>query len=175
MFYLKNVYHYQIAVKCFNGHSLKVDDKTPNVRGTIFELEACIEKANEEIKLNGLEKRCVTVTGNFFNFVPEDGDCYILQNILHDWNDSKAMKILVNTRKAMKSDSKMIIIEEMIPDNDEHHVNTQFDVLMLAYFGGQTRSKRQIEEMCLQAKLKLHKYLKMKESAVYLMEFTPIN
>ncbi|RWS20548.1 O-methyltransferase-like protein, partial [Leptotrombidium deliense] len=93
-----SVFNHIIDVGGGKGHSLlSILHKTPNVRGTVFELEACIEKANEEIKLNGLEKRCVTVTGNFFDSVPEGGDCYILQNILHDWNDTKATKILVNT------------------------------------------------------------------------------
>ncbi|RWS20440.1 methyltransferase-like protein [Leptotrombidium deliense] len=151
---------------------LSILNKTPNARGTVFDVEGCMQLAKREIKRSGLESRCTAVAGNFFDSVPANGDCYILQNILHDWEDSKALKILANIRKIMKCDTKIIIIEDMVRDNGEYGMSGMFDMILMTYFGAKTRTKKEMEELCTKAMLKMHECLEFKDVGFIMMVFT---
>lgn len=41
------------------------------------------------------------VAGDFFESVPEGGDAYVLKDIVHDWDDDRAIAILRNCRRVM--------------------------------------------------------------------------
>ena len=63
--------------------------------------------------------RCRVVTGDFFKSVPEGADAYILKSVLHDWEDDRALTILENSRRAMRPDSVLLIVERLLPERIE--------------------------------------------------------
>lgn len=75
--------------------------------------------------------------GNFFARVTEDKDIYILKNILHDWGDADALKILQNCHRAMRADSTLYVVE-IIKKPDSNKGKT-LDLLMDALFLGKER------------------------------------
>lgn len=120
--------------------------KYKNLTGILYELPEVIEKIKQESA--GLDNnRCVLVSGDFFVSVPEGGDVYLLKSVLHDWDDANAEKILKNCHQAMRSDSRLLIVEIVLqPKNHSIYPNCM-DVLMMAVTGGRERSLTAFKQM----------------------------
>ncbi|RWS21163.1 hypothetical protein B4U80_11917, partial [Leptotrombidium deliense] len=158
-----------------NGHFLiSILERTPNATGMVFELEAGVKNAKVEIKKRNIEKRCTTKVGNYFESIPSGGDCYIMKHILHNLEDDELVKVLSNVRKAMKKGSKLLIMEQIIFDLNGPDPKTEFDMLMLVLYGGKSRTKDEIEEICATVMLKLQRCVELKESGEIIMEFTAV-
>ena len=57
------------------------------------------------------------VGGDFFEAVPAEGDAYILRQILHDWYNADAVRILEQCRAAMKPSGRVLVVERAMYAN----------------------------------------------------------
>ena len=62
--------------------------------------------------------RTTLATGDFFASVPAGGDAYLLSNILHDWDDERSRRILVNCREAMAPGGRVLLVEAVLPGSE---------------------------------------------------------
>src|SRR5207245_2558623 len=62
-----------------------------------------------------LDAGCAATGDREAESVPEGGDTYLLKWIVHDWDDTRAMTILRNCRRAMGPSSKVLLGEGVIP------------------------------------------------------------
>lgn len=108
--------------------------------GTVFELSYAAPRARETVEKLGLAARCDVMEGDFFKGVPSGYDVYILSHVLHDWNDEQALAILHNCRAAVGKDSKLLIVEAVLPPGDIPHPGKLIDLLMLTVTGGLERT-----------------------------------
>ena len=84
-----------------HGHVLTaVLRQYPAMRGVLFDLDHVIAGAAPIIERPECSDRVETVSGDFFTAVPPGGDAYIMKNIIHDWDDDRAIAILKNIRTA---------------------------------------------------------------------------
>jgi predicted O-methyltransferase YrrM len=88
----------------------------PHLRGVLFDREATIAGAQAVLDRAGVRDRCETVSGDFFEAVPEGGDVYLLSWILHDWDDARATRILQACRAAGTESATLAIVEVLLPD-----------------------------------------------------------
>jgi hypothetical protein len=89
----------------------------------------------------GVADRCEVVSGDFFVSVPAGADGYLLANVLHDWDDARAVQILANCRRAMAPGGRVLIIERLIPDDPAAAVPALIsDLNMLVVTGGKERT-----------------------------------
>src|SRR5215469_16956152 len=88
-----------------------------HLQGTLFEVPAVAAGASAVLDAAGVTDRYKVVPGDFFHAVPADADCYVLANVLHDWDDTKAAEILASCCNAMTKGGRVLIIERLIPDN----------------------------------------------------------
>ena len=66
-----------------------------------------------------------------------------MHSCLHDWPDAKCQEILANLKSAMvKGYSRLLINENVIPDEGAHWVTTGLDMLMLSTFSSGERTER---------------------------------
>jgi hypothetical protein len=70
----------------------------------------------------GLADRVTVEAGSFFDRVPSGGDAYLLSHVIHDWAEDHCLTILGHCRSAMNSDSRLLIIETVLPDDDTPHL-----------------------------------------------------
>ncbi len=110
--------------------------RQPGLRGIVFDLPETVR--DEE----ALGERCAFVEGSFFERVPE-GDVYVLSTVLHDWDDDDATGILRTIRAAARADSRLIILDAVMPDGNEPHGAKWLDLLMLLLFAGRERNEAQ--------------------------------
>ncbi|ECG1392288.1 TPA_asm: hypothetical protein GNB58_004917 [Salmonella enterica subsp. houtenae serovar 45:g,z51:-] len=85
------------------------------------------------------------VNGDFFTGIVAGKDIYILKNILHDWDDDRALKILRNCHAAMKQGSTLFVIE--IIKQSESSKGKTLDLLMDALFLGKERFYHEYQEL----------------------------
>src|SRR5439155_23408133 len=88
----------------------------PGRRATLFDLPEGIAAARrgEGGPLPGV----TLVAGDVFAGVPEGGDGYLLRHVLHDFDDPEAERILVNVRRAMLPQARVIVFEAPVPTDD---------------------------------------------------------
>jgi O-methyltransferase domain len=124
-------------------------------RGILFDLPHVVRDAPTLIEARGLEKRISIEAGSFFESVPAGGDAYLLSHIIHDWSEEQCVTILGNCRKAMSPNSRLLIIEMVLPEGDTPHLGKIIDMAMLVAPGGQERTEPEYGTLLAKAGLRL--------------------
>jgi O-methyltransferase/methyltransferase family protein len=138
------------------------------VVGVLFDQKAAIEIAKAG-RLGSLS-RCKLVAGDFFESVPPGGDTYILKRILDDWSDEKVVHILRNCRKAMRSETRLLIIEPLMGRPNELAPGHFADINFLVTFkGGRIRTEEEHSGLLRQAGFRLNEIVPT-ESEVSVLE-----
>ena len=153
----------------FLADLLKVN---PHTRGILFDLPQVLEGAKRYLAEEGLGKRCELVAGNFFEFVPEGGDAYILKRIIHDWDDPESITILGNCRRAMSEKGRILIIETVIPPGNGRFFGKLVDLHMMMVAGGMERTEEEYAELLGQAEFRLSRIVPT-ESIISVVEGLP--
>src|SRR5689334_6189804 len=122
-------------------------NKNSEVKGVLFDAPEVIDGARPKIEAAGLADRIETVAGDFFKAVPAGGDAYIMKWIIHDWDDEKAITILKNCRSRMKPNAKVIVVDSVVPENDEPDFSKFFDLNMMVMTGGKERTAKEFAEL----------------------------
>lgn len=119
----------------------------PSPRGILYDQPDVVEKAPALIEERGLTDRIRIEGGSFFDHVPPAADAYILSHVIHDWNQEQCLKILANCHSAMKADSRLLLVEMVLPDGDAPHPGKLIDMGMLCRTGGEERTGSQYETL----------------------------
>ena len=123
----------------------------PAARGILFDLPHVVNGAGKVLKAAGVERRCAVVGGDFFEEVPAGGDAYVLQTIIHDWDDEPAVRILETSRRAMTEKAKLLLVEQVVPAGNTFHPSKFDDLNMLVSVGGQERTAEQFRVLLAEA------------------------
>ena len=129
--------------------------KNPQTKGVLFDAPVVIEGAGPKLESAGVADRCETVAGDFFQAVPAGGDAYVMKWIIHDWEDEKAIRILKNCREHMQPNNRLIIVDCVVPENDEPDFSKTFDLNMMVMTGGKERTAAEFRELLAAAGFKL--------------------
>jgi hypothetical protein len=127
--------------------------KYPHMQGVLFDMKDIVPGADKRIRELGLEKRCRTAYGDFFQSVPEGADVYFMKHILHDWTDEQATTILRNCRRAFdasperKRPGKVVLLEFVVPPGNQPHPSKVIDIEMLFFPGGRERMEQEWREL----------------------------
>lgn len=125
-----------------NGSQItRILQKHKGMKGVLFDLPHVIERAENPIEAAGLVDRCELRCGSFFESVPSGADAYMLRHIIHDWDDEKSLMILRNCHQAMSTDSKLLVVESVIPAGNEPFGGKFLDLVMMLIPGGKERTR----------------------------------
>jgi hypothetical protein len=113
----------------------------PHFRGVVFDLPHVVADARPVIEAAGLADRCETVGGDFFTDSLPNADVYILAQILHDWDDERAVAILRNCRRSIADGGRLLVVEQVLPEGDEPSYAKLLDLIMLVLLGGKERTE----------------------------------
>lgn len=133
--------------------------KYPKMQGVLFDQASVLERAKPLLKAEGVADRCQFIAGNFFESIPDGADAYIMKNIIHDWDDERAITILNNCRNAMAKNAKLLLVESIIFPGNEPSVAKLFDLEMLVLTGGKERTEAQHQALFQTVGLQLTKII----------------
>jgi hypothetical protein len=109
-------------------------DAHPHLEGVLFDLPHVVARARSHERL---EK----VGGDAFDEVPAGCDTYLLVNVVHDWGDDDATRLLQRVAAAAPRGARVIIVEHEQPRVPIDDIGTRSDLLMLALTpGGRERT-----------------------------------
>jgi O-methyltransferase domain/Dimerisation domain len=118
----------------------KILQFNPDMRGTVFDTASTIEGATP-LGDNAWGRRGSYVAGDFFTSVPQGADAYLLSGVIHDWDDDRAIRILGNCRRAMTRNSRVLLVDMVVPDNSVNCFSKLLDLNMLVMTEGRERTE----------------------------------
>jgi ubiquinone/menaquinone biosynthesis C-methylase UbiE len=132
------------------GHGsflISILERNPNMRGILFDAPEVIEGAKAPVAKSGINDRTQLIGGNFFESVPEGADAIILKWIIHDWNDEQCVTILKNCHRSLPENGKLMLVEAVVPANQEPHFSKFIDLNMLVMTGGRERTEAEFKQL----------------------------
>ena len=121
----------------------------PHLHGIVFDQPHTAERAHTQIAESGLAERCTAIGGDFFKDVPTGADAYLLKDVIHSWNDERAVTILTNCHRAMRENSTLLIVEGVYPPRIDQSLASRSvaanDVNMLVNSRGGGRQRSEAE------------------------------
>jgi hypothetical protein len=151
-----NKYKYIIDVGGGHGFFLStILAKYNAIKGTVFDLPHVVNKSRQLFKDMGVSDRADFAAGSFFETIPGGGDLYLLKNIIHNWSDGEAVKILQNIRKAMPQNGRLLIIEAVIENDNRNSFGKMIDVYMMVGISGRERTKDEYQTLLENAGFKI--------------------
>lgn len=131
-----------------------------SVKGRIVvqDQEAVFKQA---LKADGVEH----VVHDFFTVQPLKGaQMYYMRNIIHDWTDEDALKILRHVKDSMDEKSVLLIDDKVVPDVGVHPYTVELDMVMMVMLGARERTLKQWKALILDSALELREVRKYAEN-----------
>ncbi|MEU4742177.1 methyltransferase [Actinosynnema sp. NPDC023658] len=110
-------------------------EANPEVRGHLVDLDATATAARRTFDDHGLGDRARATAGSFFDPLPAGADAYLLFDILHNWDDEHAGRILARCAEACHPTGRVLVVEGVAG----RRADTQSGLTMLVIHGGRER------------------------------------
>jgi hypothetical protein len=136
------------------GHGMLIETvlrANPDMRGVLIDRPHAIAGARTFVERAGLADRCELMPGDFFDSLPAGADVYLLKNIIHDWDDERASRILDNCQDAMPDGGRLLLVELVLPARVDasatHRAIVHDDLTMMLGPGGRERNEHEFCEL----------------------------
>ena len=87
--------------------------------------------------------------------MPEGADAYLMRDVIHDWPDDDAARILEVVRRAMPSHGTLVVVERVLESPNYGPMAKFSDLNMLVATGGRERTQAEYAELYERAGLEL--------------------
>jgi precorrin-6B methylase 2 len=129
--------------------------EAPALRGTIVDLPAVANNARANLKQSGVADRCEVVAGSFFDTLPAGADAYLLAQIMHDWPDDQAVRILRRCAEAARPDGHVYVMDRILAEKATDLMHEEANLLMFNMFGATERTSAEFADLTAAADLKI--------------------
>jgi SAM-dependent methyltransferase len=123
----------------------------PGLRGIMFDLPYMAENARRRMAGNPVADRCEIVGGDFFDAVPAGGDAYLLNNVIHDWDDERSVEIMTNCYNQLKPGGRLLVVETQYPERFDDSIASKIaarsDVNMMVNANAKERSAAEFQAL----------------------------
>ena len=83
----------------------------------------------------------------------------MMKSVIHDWDDDRARKILVNCRKAVPNDGALLLVEFAVSGKNLPSTGKIIDIIMLTLTGGQERTDDEYRDLLASAGFRLSRVI----------------
>jgi hypothetical protein len=112
----------------------------PWLRGTLVDLPETAARARDYLAGLGLDGRCETVGQSFFEPLPVGADAYLLNRVIHDWDDAAASAVLRRCREAANRTGRVLVVESHGTADGDPAAFAEMNLRMLVLTGGRERT-----------------------------------
>ena len=126
---------------------------SPHVRGIVFDQPHVVDRAKASAATAGQAtagQEIAFVGGDFFASVLL-APSHILSNVIHDWSNEDAIRILKNVWAAQPAGGTLYLVEMMLDDVNEPILARSTDLNMLMLTGGRERTRADFDALLAQA------------------------
>jgi hypothetical protein len=114
--------------------------RNPHLRGTLLDLPETVSRGREYLAGLGLDARCEVAGQSFFDPLPAGADAYLLNRVIHDWDDARAGLILSRCAEAAGRRGRVLVIESHVNSGGESASFAEMNLRMLVLSGGRERT-----------------------------------
>lgn len=130
------------------------------LHGVLADLPHVIERARERLFLAGdLQARSRLQFCDFFQDVPAGCRAYLMKQVIHDWDDERAHRILTNCRRAVPKDGVLLLVEYIVPEGNSSSVAKTADITMMLLTGGKERTLAEYRALLEGASFRVNRVL----------------
>jgi len=139
------------------GHLLAAVLKAaPQAHGILFDQPHVTAAAQAA----GMESQQLQMhPGSFFEDALPSADCYLIMQVIHDWSDNEAARILTAIRKAAAPGAKLLMIEGIVPEDSKPGWIKMLDLQMLTLLNGKERTEKEYSQMLRAAGFRLDRLI----------------
>jgi len=113
----------------------------PSLQGVLVDAPSVVQLARGRFERSGLLGRVRIEPADVFARVPEGLPAYVLKDVLHDWDDARALILLQVVRRAMPAGGRLLLVELLLEKGPVAPLASLVDLQMLAITdGGRQRS-----------------------------------
>src|SRR5690606_2320305 len=134
------------------GHLLRAILERVPASGILFELPHVIADTT-----GAKDERLKLCLGDFFVDPLPVADAYLLMDVLHDWSNVDAKRILAAVRRAAPDHARVLIAETLVAETAGPHLGKTLDIIMLAVTGGRERTRSEYAALLADAGLRLER------------------
>jgi hypothetical protein len=131
----------------------------PEAKGRVVDLPHAVAAARSAMVEAGLDDRCDAVEGDLRSPAPPGGDAYVLKNVLHDWDDDAARRILEACAAGAGTGTRVLVIERLVPEvvdgRPGARSTVRMDLHMLVAQGGRERTEAEHRALLASAGLRV--------------------
>jgi len=133
----------------------EVLQRNPRLRGTLADLPETAARAREYLAGLGLDGRCEVVGQSFFDPLPAGADAYLLNRVIHDWDDAAATAILRRCAEAAGSAGRVLVVESHGTPGGDPAAFAEMNLRMLVLAGGRERTLEDYSALAADAGLQV--------------------
>lgn len=149
-------FHLVVDVGGAHGHLLAaIAQQHPALKGIVFDQPEVVANAPAVLKAKGVYDRCDVAGGDFFQSVPAGGDLYVLKNVIHDWPDEAAKRILATVRAALGPAGTLLVVDHVLPPDGERADSHLMDLTMMVMTGARERTLDEFTRLFADADLRV--------------------
>ncbi|HVP62865.1 MAG TPA: methyltransferase [Myxococcaceae bacterium] len=124
----------------------------PRLEGVLVDAPGVVRLAHRRFERSGMLGRVRLEPADVFARVPEGLPAYVLKDVLHDWDDARALALLEVVRRAMPSRARLLLVELLLEDGPVEPLASLVDLQMLAVTdGGRQRSVGELADLLRRA------------------------
>ena len=127
----------------------------PQMNGVLFDLPNVVAGAAPILEAQGVSDRCACIGGNFLESVPEGGDLYFMQAILHGMKDEQCIQLLQNVRESMHENGTLLQVDFVIPSGNVPSTSKFGDLHMMIFTPSHERTEAEYRALYEQAGFRL--------------------
>jgi len=150
----------KLVVDVGGGHGALLSTilrSAPDARGVLFDQPSVVENAGPTLAAAGVADRTTTAGGSFMESVPDGGDVYVMKNIIHDWYDDDAVRILRTIRTSIADGGKLLLLEMVLPERPSSFIGLMLDLEMLVTAGGKERTRAEYANLLARSGFRLQR------------------
>jgi acetylserotonin N-methyltransferase len=134
------------------GHlAIAACERYPRLQAVVFDLPEAAPLARQVVGTSAVADRVRVEAGDFFVDPLPAGDLYTLGRILHDWEESKILKLLQRAYEALSAGGAVLIAEKLLDEDKRGPRWAQMQSLnMLACTEGKERTLAEYEALLRQ-------------------------
>jgi len=124
----------------------------PDLRGVLVDAPSVVQLARGRFERCGLLERVRLESADVFARVPEGFPAYVLKDVLHDWDDARAVALLRVVRRAMRAGGRLLLVELLLEKGPVGPLASLVDLQMLAVTdGGRQRTVNELAALLRKA------------------------
>jgi O-methyltransferase domain len=144
----------------------------PTLHGVLADQPHVLARAMSSPFWLDLRDRVAFEPIDFFEAIPATCRAYLMKNVVHDWNDERALQILKNCRRSVPDDGVVLLVEYSVGPENTPSLGKTADMIMLASTGGRERTVPEHREILSAAGFQLTDVIPL-EADVMILEAKP--